>query len=441
MSTSIDRARKAAVKQLHRAEQAHQYVNLLDLGEDAEGAESSRLREYISGVTRWKRYLDFLIDHFYKGKAHKLHPLLRQILRLGTYELLFTRTPPPVVISQAVELARALVRPQVAGLVNAVLRAINRARDQLPQPQTGNLAEDLAIQYSYPTWLVERWLNRWGQETTERMLSYHNERPVYGLRINTLRVPVEQVHTMLDTLGVSWEPSPYIPYMVRVRQLRPIIRAGWLDKGWVAVQDESAGLVVRALDPQAGETLVDACSAPGGKALHAAQLMHDKGRILAYDLHPERVALVDKAANVQGVQSIQTRATDVRTLSLPEPVDKVLLDVPCTGLGVLGKRADLRWQRKPEDIQELAHLQDELLDAAASWVRPRGVLVYSTCTVEPEENEERIEAFLARHPEFHRESLAGRIPEEVLHAEGYMQTLPHKHTIDGAFAARLRKKD
>jgi len=173
--------------------------------------------------------------------------------------------------------------------------------------------------------------------------------------------------------------------MVRVRQLRPIIRAGWLDKGWVAVQDESAGLVVWALDPQAGETLVDACSAPGGKALHAAQLMHDKGRILAYDLHPERVALVDKAANVQGVQSIQTRATDVRTLSLPEPVDKVLLDVPCTGLGVLGKRADLRWQRKPEDIRELAHLQDELLDAAASWVR--------------------------------------------------------KHTVDGAFAARLRKKD
>jgi 16S rRNA (cytosine967-C5)-methyltransferase len=343
-------------------------------------------------------------------------------------------------VNEAVELAKRIVRPKAGGLVNGILRSVLRQRDRLPEPDTGKPERDLAIRTSHPTWIARRWLDRYGESEARAMLERDNERPRYALRINTLRTTPESFGRDLDALGVEWAPSEWLDDFVLVDSLQPVLRASWLDEGRCAVQDEAAALVVRLLDPQPGETVLDVAAAPGGKALYAAMRMEDEGRVLAFDVHPARANLVREAAAAHGLTSIEVEAADLRDLAARPDAplgDRVLLDAPCSGLGVLAKRADLRWRRTPEGIGELTDLQDELLDAAARLVRPGGLLVYSTCTIEPEENAERVEAFLARHPDFARQRADGFVPDTFVTDEGYFAALPHRHGTDGAFAARL----
>ncbi len=439
-------ARQLAVEQLNRIEVGGAYVGLVggNLSEEIDPRVERQATEYVASVTRWRRWLDFLIQHFYRGKFNKMEPTLKQILRVGLYDLLFLETPPHAALNEAVAGAKRMVRPGAGGLVNGILRSVVRQKEHLPTPATGDAADDLAIRYSHPTWLVRRWLDHFGPEETEALLRWNNTRPVYGLRINTFKISAGDFKIMLDDEGVEWEPSRYLDDFVRVRRLQAVLRAGWVEEGRCVVQDESGGLVVRLLDPQPGETLVDGCAAPGSKALYAAARMQNRGRLLAFDAHTGRLRLAEDAARAQGVSILQTDALDLRDLARrndrPE-ADRVLLDVPCSGLGVLSKRADLRWRRTPEEIQALTILQDQLLDAASRLVRPGGLLVYSTCTIEPDENKQRIEAFLDRKPDFHVESASGYVPEAVVTPEGFLATLPHRHHVDGAFGARLRKEE
>lgn len=438
-------ARSHAFRQLNRIEQEGAFIGLAgeeDLLE-MDPREERQALEYIAGVTRWRRWLDFLLASAYRGDYETMEPSLRQVLRIGLYDLLFLATPPHAALNEAVELAKKRVRQGAGGLVNGVLRNLLRRKEDLPEPHTGRVAEDLAIRYSHPTWMVERWLDRYGRDATIALLAWNNSRPVYGVRINTLKNPVQDFQQVLNERGIAFTPSPYLDYFVRVPKLQGLVRAGLLAEGYCAVQDESAGLVVALLDPQPGETIVDACAAPGGKATHAAQRMQNTGRIIACDVHEGRLRLVEQSARDQGIPIIETRAGDFRETAPQEDfqADRVLLDAPCSGLGVLSKRADLRWNRSPEEVRELTRLQDELLDAAAQAVRPGGLLVYSTCTIEPEENEERVVAFLNRHPDFSVESAKGYVPEAMVTPEGYYRTFPPRDQTDGAFGARLRKRE
>ena len=437
-------ARAAAVRELGRIEQEGAFIGLTgdeDLVLDAR--EERQAREYVAGVTRWRRWLDFLLAQFYRGDFNTMEPVLRQILRVGLYDVLFLSTPAHAALNEAVEAAKRQVRPGAGRLVNGVLRSVLRRQDDLPQPATGNAARDLAICHSHPTWMVRRWLARFGTDETQALLRWNNTRPVYGVRANTLQTSVEAFRNKLTGEDIAWEPSPYLSDFTRLPQLQGVIRSASLPKGTWAVQDESAGLVVRLLDPQPGETLLDVCAAPGGKTLYAAQRMQDQGSILASDVHAGRLELVRHAAKQAGATIIETQEADVRDLAAGEPSrqgDRVLLDAPCSGLGVLAKRADLRWNRTSEEIGELVHLQDELLDAAARLVRPGGLLVYSTCTIEPEENAQRVEAFLERQADFALERADDFVPDAMVTPEGYYATLPHRHHVDGAFGARLRKR-
>ncbi|NBC18495.1 MAG: 16S rRNA (cytosine(967)-C(5))-methyltransferase RsmB [Bacteroidetes bacterium] len=437
-------ARALAIEQLDRIQNRGAYVGLTQshLPDDADPREVRQATDYVAGVTRWRRYLDFILAHYYRGDFDAMESTLQQILRVGLYDLLLQDTPPHAAINEAVELAKGRVRPGAGGLVNGILRTVQRSRERLPTPSEDDPAEALALTHSHPTWMVRRWLERFGREETEALLRWNNTRPIYGLRINLLKTTVEAFTTRLDEVEVEWSRSPYLDDVVRVASVQPILRSGWLDDGVCAIQDESAALVVRLLDPQPRETIVDGCAAPGGKTLYIAERMHDRGRVLAFDVHEGRLGLIKEGAQAHDLHGIRPIAADLRDLAERDErpqADRVLLDVPCSGLGVLAKRADLRWNREAAALDELTDLQDALLDAATALVRPGGLLVYSTCTIAPEENADRIAAFLKRHPDYALESGEGLVPDEVLTADGALQTLPHRHHTDGAFAVRLRR--
>ncbi|MEO0558317.1 MAG: 16S rRNA (cytosine(967)-C(5))-methyltransferase RsmB [Bacteroidota bacterium] len=431
-------ARQIAVRRLLRVEADGAYVaRLSDASVDP--AEARRASDFVAGVTRWRRWLDHVLDHFYRGDIATLQPELLQILRVGLYDLVIRETPPHAAVNEAVGTARTMLHKGAAGLTNAVLRAASRAhqRDALAMPATGDLANDLAVRYSHPTWMVRRWLDRWRREEVEALLASNNAAPTFGLRVNPGRAMPEQALHQLEGLGVHVEPSRWLEDFMTTQQLQPVLRSDALETGTVAVQDEAAGLVVRVLDPQPGDRVLDAAAAPGGKAVYAASRMQDTGTVVALDISEAKTRLVQDAADRHGLSILETVAADFRTWTSDKTFGKVLLDVPCSGTGVLSKRADLRWNRSPEDLIGLATLQDELLDAGAKRVRPGGVLVYSTCSIEPEENEHRIEAFLHRHPEFRRQPVGDSVPEPMRSPDGTYAALPHVHGTDGAFAARL----
>ncbi|CAI5985324.1 unnamed protein product [Closterium sp. NIES-64] len=398
----------AAVVRLLRVEQGGAYADILSgaaAGEGAggwelemqyvrrtlgfgllplEGRGRRHVTELVAGVTRWRRYLDFLLSEFFSGSLNELErmePLLKQILRLGMFELAKMDTPPHAAVNEAVKLARAALRPGAASLANAILRAAVRAQEQgpLPAPSLHDAMTDrdkaraLATLHSHPVWMVRRWADRLGWREAERLMESNNARPVFSLRANTAKgVSRSDLHSLLLALPeVEVEDSPYLDDFIRVKAgMQHVLTAGLIEDGSCNVQDESAGLVVKVLAPQPGETVVDCCAAPGGKAMYAAGLMQGSGRLVAVDVNEGRVRMVAQAAQRQGLQSmVECVSSDLRTYAASSPLretaDRVLLDAPCSGLGVLAKRADLRWRRTVEGEAQLTALQDDLLDAAA----------------------------------------------------------------------------
>ncbi len=442
-------ARKAVLRALMRVEQDAAWIGRLDpdSGRTLDARQRRQATDALAGVTRHRRWLDFLIDHYYHRGLADLQPEVRQTLRLGLYELLVAATPSHAAVSQAVELVRAAGQPRAAGLVNAILRRAGRERRSLPEPDSGDPAEDLAIRHSHPTWMVRRWLDRWGREETLALLDWNNRRPRHCLRINRLLADRDMLTAELDRLGIEWAAGTYLPdEILRLPKLQSALAAGLIRRGWCMVQDEAAALVVHLLDPRPGERVLDACAAPGGKALFIAERMGDRGRILASDRHAGRLARLAELAEARELGSLETRAADLRSLSSDlaakgERFDRLLLDAPCSGTGVLAKRADLRWRRELQSLAGLADLQDALLDAAAPLVAPGGLLVYSTCSIEPEENGARVEAFLARQTDFRLEPAGDLLSSELIDESGCYASFPQRHGMDGAFGARLRRRD
>lgn len=421
---------------------------------EAEGAHAARLTdrsippevsrqavELVSGVTRQKRYLDFLLAAFYRGEVRALDPELRQVLRIGAYDLVIRQTAPHAAVNEAVEAAKALLHKGAASVTNGVLRALDRAlrKGTLPEPASGDPADDLAVRFSHPTWTVRRWRERWGDESTRQFLASTNDPGRYALRVTGGAKAVPAFVERLRALDVGAQPSRWADDFVEVDRLQPILRSGLLEEGACAVQDVAAGLVIRVLAPEPGERVLDAAAAPGGKAVYAALRMGDRGEVVALDVSEAKTRLVAQAAERQGATIVRSETGDLTTWEAETPFDRVLLDAPCSGTGVLAKRADLRWRRSPEALAELTALQDRLLDAAATHVRPGGLLVYSTCSVEAEENEDRVHAFLRRHADFALEPVVQLVPEAFVEGEVY-RALPHVHGTDGAFAARLRRQ-
>lgn len=429
--------RLAAARELDRVERDEAFVGFARRGRGGDPAFERSVTDVVAGVTRQRRHLDFLIDTFYRGNPGGLESGVRTVLRIGLFELLHTRTPDHAAINEAVDAVREHVHPRVTGLVNGILRSAARRIGDLPVPDTGDHIRDLAVLYSHPDWITARWVDRYGEEAAVRLMEYDNRRPRYGIHV---RSDMDTVTDVLRAAGAEWEPSPLVDDFLRVDSVQALVRSGLLGRGDVRVQDEAAAMVVRVLDPQDGDRILDLCAAPGGKALLAAETAPG-ARVTASDLHEGRLSLVSSAADKAGARNVETRVMDARSpeADLIGAFDRVLVDAPCSGLGVLARRADLRWRRSESDIEELTRLQDAILGGAARCVAPGGLLVYATCTIEPEENEERVQAFLDRMVDFERESCAPYLPERLLNDQGDYLSLPFETGMDGAYATRLRR--
>jgi len=436
-------AREVALRILQRVEAEGAFSNVLlshlHTRADVSARDAELVTALVLGVLRWRARLDYALQHLLTTPLEELPLRIRLILRMGAYQILFLeRIPAYAAVSESVALARRYGHPGTASLVNAVLRRL--AREAEPPPPLDPV-EALAVRQSHPRWLVERWVARWGGAEAERLCEANNRPPPAFLRVNTLKASVEEVRSRLHKAGVETEPGSF-PESLRVRSGPVPERMQVVQEGLAWPQDEGSLAAVYALDPQPGETVVDACAAPGGKTTHLAALMRDEGRVLSCEVHPRKVETLRRTAERAGARCVEAILLDARLLGerYPGAADRVLLDAPCTGLGVIRRRPEIRWRVPPEGPARASRLQRELMAAAARTLRPGGVLVYAVCSPEPEEGEEVVEwgmnaVGLVPDP-FELPWRGGRLEA----SGGRLVLLPHRHDTDGFFIARLRRR-
>lgn len=447
MAETVERSlyegvRGVAVKILNRIERTDAYLDkLIDnelRSDELNDLDKGLLNEIVHGVLRWQLKLDWVITGFFHGNYPKSDVNVRNALRVALYQILFLeRIPSSAAVNEAVEMIKRIRGQKSADLVNAVLRNIDRNVAAIRYPIAG---EDpihyLSVVYSHPQWIVRRWYKRFGMVNTEKLLEANNRRPPLTLRVNTLRSNIEEVTGILDSANIPWTRSPYVPSFLRVSGLGNVASHSLFREGKYTVQDESAGLACLLVSPQPGDRIIDLCAAPGGKSMYLAELMRNRGEVVAIDKYEIKLQMIKNAADRLGITIISTEEADAANYN-KGVADKVLLDAPCSGLGVLTKKPDIKWKREPEDITTLVEIQEKLLHNAARLVKPDGALVYSTCTTEPEENIDLIRRFCSTHPGFSIDDARKYVPADVVNTGGWIETLPSVHGIDGSFAVRL----
>ena len=407
---------------------------------ELEPRERAQVREYVQNILRKRSYLDFILGEFSSIEMDEMKPMLKNILRLGLYDMLFMDgTPDYAAINESVDIAKLRLGSKSGDLVNAIMRNIQRDMPDLPKPAFEDRTKLIATTFSHPEWMVKRWVQRMGEREAFQLMQANNNRPQYYVRANNLRTKTNNFKLRMEKAGIEFEESNWLPGYFRVQSVQPFIAKEWLLRGLCHIQDIAAGFAPTILEPLPGENIFDLCAAPGTKSIVMADMMNAEGSITAVDINSKRLELLAQSAMNFQAENIKIRRADVRDLDL-KLADGVLLDAPCTGTGVLSKRADLRWKRTEEELENSVKLQEELLEEAANHVKRGGRLVYSTCSIEPEENWEQIQKFLDRYDNFELEHLEEFLPEEVLAEDGFAyQTLPHKHGCDGHFGVRLNR--
>ncbi len=404
------------------------------------------LTELTYGVIRWRGKLDWVIRHFSKIPLEKIESGPLNILRLGLYQILFlTRTPASAAVNESVELAKRIRGKGGAGFVNAVLRSSLRQKDEIHYP---DLVEEpvlhLSVNQSHPLWLVQRWLKEVGIEETIKICLFNNRIAPQTLRTNTLKTNREDLIEKLRQKELSSYPAPYSEEGIVLQHPLPTSDLPFFQQGLYIIQDEASQLVTSMLDPKPGEKILDACAAPGGKTTHVAQKMGNQGEIYALDLSKGKLGLIEEIAQRLGVKIVKTiRGDAAQPLPVPQGMkfNRILVDVPCSGFGTLRKNPDLKWRRGEEDIKRLSGLQASILKNLSNYLTEGGFLIYSTCTVFHEENEDVVEKFLEEHPEFRLDRM-DQVRSKKYHPfiqTGYFKTFPPKNEMDGFFVARMVK--
>jgi 16S rRNA (cytosine967-C5)-methyltransferase len=405
------------------------------------------VREVVYGCMRWRGRLDWTISSYSRIKPLRMERLVLGILRIGAYQLLFMdRIPARAAVDESVKLAKVRGRKDIAPFINGILRGIAEGRKAVAYPdQRAEPVDHIAAYYSHPLWMVRRWLDQRGVDETIALCKADNQMPPLTVRVNTLKGGRVEVIDRLHEEGIEAAPTPFSPLGVVLKDPPSLTSWGLFQEGWLQVQDEASQLASFIVAPEPGERVLDVCAAPGGKTTHLAQLMGDHGEIVAVDISPVKLMLLQANCRRLGISIVEALAHDAQS---PLPFsdgyfDRVLVDAPCTGLGTLRRHPDGKWRVVEADIPRLQKLQYQILAQAAPLVKEGGVLVYSTCTMTPEENEGVIEPFLAARKGFNLEGGLLYLPpgcEGLIDEKGYFRTIPHRHGMDGFFAARMQKR-
>lgn len=438
-----DKPREKALQILCSIEQGSFADTLLDQARlQFDHRDSAFILELVYGVCRRRSRLDWALEQFSAQPLSRTDLRTRNILRLAAYQMLhLDKVPVSAAVNTATELAKHQGRK--SGYVNGVLRNLDRRRREITEPSGKDEVRRLSILHSHPSWLVRRWVTRFGAERAEALLEENNKAAPLVIRTNILRTTRDELKASLQAEGAVVSETQYSPAGLEMRLSPGLRMLGAYGKGWFMIQDEAAQLIARMVDPQPGEIVLDACAAPGGKATHLAELMRNSGSVVALEKDPGRMKRIKENISRLGTDIIKPALGDARTYKKGF-FDKILVDAPCSGLGVLRRHPDGRWNKTEETIRERAALQRHILANCASLLKPGGVLVYSTCTTEPEENEEIIGAFLREHPDaFFLDDPGQHLPEPArrfVDERFFFRTFHIDTSLDGFFAARMIRK-
>ncbi|WP_053956945.1 16S rRNA (cytosine(967)-C(5))-methyltransferase RsmB [Inediibacterium massiliense] len=440
-------ARKYAYKILLDIEQNNAFSNIAvnkELrGKDISSVDRRLIRELVYGVLENKIYLDFIISKLSNTKMNKMDRKVIIILRIGLYQIIFLdKIPAFAAVSESVNIMKK-INPRAAGFTNGILRNYLRNQEKIKIPSLKeNLEMHLSIQYSHPLWLVKKWLNEFGQDFTMKLLKANNETPKLSIRVNTLKTTKEKLIKMLQTEGVEVDKNTNAEECLHLDHVGNIEELKSYQEGLFQIQDESSMLVGLVLNPKSGECIVDVCAAPGGKTTHIAQIMKNQGQIIARDIYPHKLNLIKENAKKLGIENIIVQEFDAQKIDvdLIQKADRVLVDAPCSGLGIIRRKPELKYNKTPDHIKEITKIQLEILKNASQYVKDNGVLVYSTCTIEKEENIEVIKKFIEYDKNFEIIDVNPYIPKKFRGEEKMIQLYPHIHHTDGFFICKLRKK-
>ncbi len=431
------------------SEGAYSNVALKKTLDDHEGLidkDKNLITEITNGTMKYKRKIDYVINQFATTKVKRMQPVIRHILRMSTYQIMFLdKVPDSAVCNEAVEIVKKRKMENLAPFVNGVLRNIVRNKDQITYPSKETHPQEyLGVVYSFPDWMIGLWLKEYTFEFVEALCDSLNRTPDVTIRTNKLLRTREELKADLEQTGIKVEDGKLASEALRVRGITSIAKLASFQKGFFTVQDESSMLASYVLDPQKGEAVLDVCAAPGGKSTHMAELMEGVGTITSADIYDHKLDRIKESAKRMGHKIIQTKSQDATVLNedYKNVFDRVLVDAPCSGLGLLHKKSDIRWNKEQKDISDLVKIQREILTTSSHYVKPGGVMVYSTCTITSAENK-RMVNWILKNLDFELEPIDDYIPA-VLHntdsAKGFIQILPTDAGTDGFFISRFRKR-
>jgi len=441
----MESGRELAIKILNRIQNEGAYSTLAvkkALEDKSERKDSGFIRELVYGVLENQRLIDEIVKESSSVKIRKIHPIILIILRTAIYQLLFMDTvPESAIVNEAVNLAKKYGHRGTTGFVNGLLRGVSSKKAYFKSEEYMSQECELGIRYSHPDYLVALWRTQYGLEFTKDLLKANNSVPPFTIRNNTLKIDSTDLISILEAEGYETEPGKYSKDCIIIKNPRSMTRLSAYTDGLFTIQDEASMLVTEVLNAQKDSLILDVCSAPGGKATHIAQWIGDKGTIIARDIYPHKLKLIEELSLRLGIKSIKSEIWDAKEPDdkLKYKVDYCLVDAPCSGLGLIRRKPDIKWTRTSEELIELSRLQTIILKTASNYIKPGGTLVYSTCTINRQENLDVITNFLRESTDFRLVpiELANGVKISATQDSGYLELYPNIHGTDGFFMAKM----
>lgn len=446
---SIDFPREIALKTLYDIDVNKAYSNI-SIKRNIDNnllktIDKAFIKHLVYGVITNKKRIDWIISKFSKTPIEKMSSWVLNILRMGIYQILYLdKVPPSAAVNESVKLGKKYGHKKISGFINAILRNIIRAPMESLQPTRENEIDFLSIYYSHPQWMVKMWIREFGLDFTIDLLKSNNKIPPITIRTNTLKITRQELMILLEDEGMVVKKGLWCPEAIEIDRFSNIEESRSFQKGFFLIQDQSSMLVAHVLNPRQGQTILDLCAAPGGKTTHISELMGNTGKVIARDIHEHKLEIINQNMNRLGISNIQLElfnALDLDESSI-EKADAVLIDAPCSGLGIIRRKPDLKWNKSTNDLKSITSLQLKILANAAYYVKKGGHLIYSTCTINPSENIELVKRFLNENTHFTLVAIE-EISDQLLHhneiKKGYLQVFPNTDKIDGFFISKLKR--